>query len=150
MSVNVEGGTTRCAESFALVLRSDSDTNIVLSTGESLSEVDVHLTLSTKWRTGPEIDEDLTDEDVGFLCHSEGEGNTPFVGGGALLLQTSILASLLAPGVSGTVKLTLPTVPFKQSNEPPYVWGHDRTHFLRVSHVEVSALRPEIAAHNDG
>lgn len=111
-----------------------------------VSEVDVHLTLSTCWRTGPELDDDLTDEDVGYLCHSEG----PFVGGGALAPQTSVLASLLIPGVSGTVKLVLPTVPFRQRNHESYVWGHERPHALRVSHVEVSAVRPETAEYDDG
>ena len=150
MTAHAEGSTVRSSESFNLVLRADAGANIILCTSERLSEVDVHLTFSTRWRTGPEIDDDLTDRDVGFLSHSHGEGSTPFVGGGALLLQTSVLASLLIPGVTGTVKLVLPTVPFEQDNERPYVWKHDRPHMLRVSNVEVSAIRPDTAEKNDG
>lgn len=143
MSLLGEDGISRSSESFSLVLRATHDTNVALSTGERLSDVDVHLTLSTKWRTPQELDKDLTNEDVGFLAHTEGERGEPFVHGGALLSNTTVVAALLSAGTDGTVTLVLPTVPITNKKEAPFVWGRNRLNMLRINHLEVSVHRGE-------
>lgn len=145
MSVHGENGILKASESFALVLRASHDTTIVLSTGESLAEVDVHLTLSTRWRTAPELDKDLTNEDVGFLAHTEGERGEPFVHGGALLSSTSVMAALLSAGAKGTITLVLPSVPIADSWAAQFVWGRNRPNMLRIGHLEVSVFRGDEA-----
>lgn len=143
MSVHGEDGILKASESFSLVLRASHDANIILSTGERLADVDVHLTLSTRWRTAAELDKDLTNEDVGFLAHAEGERGEPFVHGGALLSNTDIMAALLSAGTKGKVKLVLPSVPFADNKDAPFLWGRNRPNMLRISHLEVSVLRGE-------
>jgi hypothetical protein len=143
ISLCVEGDTPRSSERFDLVLRASSDTNIVLSTGHRLADVDIHLMLSTEWRTAQELDRDLTISDVGFLTHTLGERGEPFVHGIALLFNTNTaaVASLLYPGVSGKVRLGLPTVPFEDRKDAPYVWGRNRPYMLRISHLALSVIR---------
>jgi hypothetical protein len=143
MSLHVEADTPIASESFSLVLRASRDTNVVLSTGQRLADVDIHLTLSTKWRTAQALDRDLMIDDVGFLAHNEGERGAPFVHGGALLLNTTVVASLLCAGTTGKVRLVLPTVPFEKAKDAPYVWGRSRPNMLRISHLEVSVLGGE-------
>jgi len=149
MSLHGEDGISNSSESFSLVLRATRDSDIALSTGERLANVDVHLTLSTKWRTAQELDRDLSNEDVGFLAHTEGERGEPFVHGGALLSNTTVIAALLSVGTHGTVTLVLPSVPITDKKDSPFVWGWNRPNMLRISHLEVSVLRGE-GTQNDG
>jgi hypothetical protein len=142
-SLHSDGGSLKSSESWSLVLRASPDTNVVLSTGQRLAAVDIHLTLSTKWRTAQELDRDLTPEDVGFLAHTEGERGEPFVHGGALLSSTAIVNALLGADTVGKVEIVLPTVPFEDKKNNPYVWGRNRPNMLRISHLEVSILRGE-------
>jgi hypothetical protein len=132
-----------------LVLRAAPDTNIVLSTGQLLAAVDIHLSLSTKWRTAQELDPDLAPEDVGFLAHIEGERSEPFVHGSALLSGTKIVNALLGVGTVGKVKMVLPNVPFEDRKEHPYVWGRNRPRMLRIGHLEISVLGGK-GAESDG
>lgn len=143
MSLYVNADSPRCSESFSLVLRAAQDTNAVLSTGQRLADVDIYFTLSTKWKTVQELDKDLGIDDVGFLSHNEGDRGVPFVHGAALLLSTTVVASLFHVGTHGSMKLVLPTVPLDARSDTPYVWGTNRENMLRVSHLELSALRGE-------
>ena len=140
VSLHVEGDAPRSSESFSLVLRASRETNIVLSTGQRLADVDIHFTLSTKWRTAQDLDRDLKINDVGFLAHIEGERGVPFVHGGALLLNTTVVASLLCSGTHGRMSLVLPTVPFEERRDVPHVWGTNRENILRIGHLQLSAL----------
>ena len=143
-SLHGEGGTLRSSESLSLVLRADSDTNIVLSTGQRLATVEIHLTLSKQWRTAQELDRDLTPDDVGFLVHNEGEHREPHVGGGALFLSSTAIANaLLGVGTTGKVQFVLPSVPFSDKQTDPYVWGQGRPNKLRISHLDISISRDE-------
>jgi hypothetical protein len=150
MSLHMEGGTLRSEESFSLVLRASQGTNVVLSSGEKLADVDVHLTLSTKCRIAQELDRDLLIDDIGFLAHTEGELGKPFVHGCALLTDTAVVASLLSAGTKGRVSLVSPSVPFEDSKDTPYVWGKNRPNMLRISHLHVSVLCGESEAKNEG
>ncbi len=150
MSLHMEGGTLRSEESFSLILRAAKDTNVVLSTGEKLADVDVHLTLSTKYRIAQELDRDLLIDDIGFLAHTEGELGRPFVHGSALLTNTTVVASLLSANTKGKVRLVLPSVPFEDGKDTPYVWGKNRPNMLRISHLYISALCIESGAQNEG
>ena len=141
MSLHVSSSAPCASESFSLVLRASRETNIVLSTGQQLADVDVHFTLFTKWKTGPDLDQDLENDDVGFLAHIEGERGAPFVHGGALLLSKTVVAALLCVGTHGKVKATLPTVPFENRKDAPYIWGTNKSNMLRISHLEISATR---------
>ena len=143
VSLHVEGGALRSSESFSLVLRASRGTNIVLSTGQRLADVDIHFTLSTKWRTAQDVDRDLKSADVGFLAHTEGEQGVPFVHGGALLLNPTVVASFLCAGTHGKMILVLPTVPFEEGTDVPYVWGANRENMLRIDHLQLSALCSE-------
>jgi hypothetical protein len=149
MSLHVEESTLRSSESFALVLRASYDTNVILSTGQRLADVDIHLTLFTKHRTANELDQDLKTDDVGFLAHTEGEYGAPFVHGAALLFNTTVVALLLSNDIRGKVIMGLPTVPFNDSKDTPYVWGQNRPNMLRMSYLEISALRGD-GAQSDG
>lgn len=141
MSLHAEGAAPVSSEAYSFVLRASNDTNIVLSTGQRLADIDIHLTLSTKWRDAHALDRNLMSDDVGFLAHSEGERGEPFVHGAALLIDTTLVASLLHAGAHGKIKIVLPTVPFSDRADTPYVWGTNRRNMLRISHLEVSVLR---------
>lgn len=142
MSLHSEGGAVRSSESFSLVLRAPHDANIVLSTGQQLAEIEIHLTLSIKWRTAHELDQDLAADDIGFLAHTEGDRGEPFVHGAVLLSNTTVIAALLSGSVEGRVKLVLPSIPSHEKNAP-FVWGRNRPNMLRISHLEVSVIRTE-------
>lgn len=142
-SLNAAGDTSKSSESWSLVLRSSPDTNIVLSTGHRLADIDIHFTLSTKWRTRQELDRDLAPDAVGFLSHNEGEQGEPFVHGEALLLNTTIVAALLSTGITGKVRMEIPTVPFVDGEKVPFVWGSNRPNMLHISHIEISVLRSD-------
>lgn len=131
------------------MLRASQDTNIVLSTGEKLADVDVNLTLSTKCRSAQEVDRELLIDDIGFLAHTEGEHGKPSVHGIVLLTNTTVVASLLSAGSKGWVRLALPSIPFEDSKDTPYVWGKNRPSMLRISHLEISALCGESRAQNE-
>ena len=143
VSLHVEGGAPHSLEAFSLVLRASRGTNIILSTGQRLADVDIHFTLSTKWRTAQDLDRDLKINDVGFLAHTEGEQGVPFVHGGALLLNTTVVASLLCSGTHGRMSLVLPTVPFEERMDVPHVWGTNRENMLRIDHLQLSTLCSE-------
>ena len=140
MSLHSESGSAISSESFSLVLRAAPDTNVVLSSGEQLVDIEIHLTLSTRWRTANELDRDLTDDDVGFLAHTQGERGEPFIHGAALLRDTTVVGALLSRGTEGRVKLVLPSVPIKERTDAPFVWGTNRPNMLRISHLELSAF----------
>jgi hypothetical protein len=138
MSLHGESGSTISSESFSLVLRcADRDTNVVLSSGEQLVDIEIHLTLSTKWRTANELDQDLTDGDVGFLVHSQRERGKPFIHGAALLRDTTVVGALLSRGAEGRVMLVLPSIPL---TDEPFVWGTSRPNMLRISRLELSSF----------
>lgn len=143
MLLHGDEGISKSSESFSLVLRATRDANIALSTGELLADVDVHLTLSTKWRIAQELDKDLSTQDVGFLVHTEGERGEPFVHGGGLLSDTAVVAALLSMNTDGTVTLVLPSVLITDKKDAPFVWGRNKSNMLRISHLEVSILRRE-------
>jgi hypothetical protein len=145
MSLSVGSGEPASSESFSLVLRAARDTNIVLSSGQRLNEFDIHFTFLSKCRNGPELDRDLSMDDVGFLTHAQGERGEPYIHGMALLINSRIIRLLLSPGVSGTVSLTLPTVPFSESTDRPYVWEKNRPNMLRINHIEISAILGKVA-----
>lgn len=145
MSLHVEAEAPQSSESYSLVLRASRDTNIVLSTGQRLADIDIHLTLSTKWRAAHELDRDLTIDDVGFLAHTEGDRGEPFVHGAVLLLNTAVVSSLLCAGTSGRVSLVLPAVPFEAKAEAPYIWEKNRPNMLRISNLEVTVLQGQSA-----
>ena len=140
MSLHGEDGISKSSESFSLVLRATRDANIALSTGERLADVEIHLTLSTKWRTANELDQDLTNVDVGFLAHTKGERGEPFVHGVALLADTTVVGALLSKDTKGRVKLVLSSVPIGERTEAPFIWGTNRPNMLRISHLEVSVF----------
>ncbi|WP_232428915.1 hypothetical protein [Aromatoleum toluclasticum] len=115
----------------------------MLSTGQRLADVDIHLTLFTKYRNAQELDRDLKTDDVGFLAHTEGEYGAPFVHGAALLFNTTAVAALLSDGMCGKVRMGLPTVPFNDSKDAPYMWDKNRPNMLRISDLEISVFRGE-------
>lgn len=133
-----EDGTTKSLESFDLVLRAHGDTNIVLSSGELLADIEIHFTLSTKRQMPAELDRDLEDEDVGFLVHTEGERGEPLVHGAALLPDSGLAAALLPRAVDGTVTLILPAITPNAQTNTPFVWGKNRPHMLRIVRIDLS------------
>lgn len=150
MSLYNEDGVSRSSESFALVLRAAHNTNLVLSTGERLPDVEIHLTLSTKWLTAQDLDRDLANDDVGFLVHTEDERGGPFVHGAALLPNATVVATLLSAGAEGRVTLALsPSVISGDRGDTPFVWGKNRPNALHISHLDVSVLQREGAQGGD-
>lgn len=144
MSVHSGNGEPTTSHSFSLVLRAIRNTNIALSSGVSLDDVDIHITLSTEWCTGPELDRDLSHNDVGYLAYTDGERDEPFIHGAAFLKNSKIVRLLLTSGVTGIVNIILPTVPFSESPDEPYVWGKNRQNVLRISHFAVSAIAKKV------
>lgn len=133
-----KGGHVRSSTTYSLTLRADRETRIMLSTGQPLQEVDVHLTLSSKWGTAASgLDIDLGEDQVGYLVHT-GDDSSPHVGGAAVVDEVAILSSLLQPKTWGLVKLHLPSVPFDVGS-PPFVWQKARSHRLSIESIEVVA-----------
>ena len=131
-------------ESIALVLRATSDANIRLVGGVPLASVDVHFTLSTRWRTPGELDRDLGPEDVGFLAHNLGPRNEPTVHGASVIVSSPIAAVVANCSTQSYLELSLPTVPFSDDPNAPYVWGLQRDHMLRVSRLELKVMSSEV------
>nr|WP_315258974.1 hypothetical protein [uncultured Duganella sp.] len=140
-SLHANEGRLLSSDSYSLVLRAAHDTNIVLCTGSKLSDIDIHFTFSTKWGFAKELDRDLESDDVGFLAHSGGGRDGSFVHGGALLLSSSVVASLLDDQLKGEIRLEVANLPFLAESDTPFVWEMNRRHMLRISHLEVSAIR---------
>lgn len=127
---------------YGLVLRA-REGKIRLTTGESLKNVDVHFTLSSRWRAPQELDRDLKPEDVGFLFHSppESPGGLPFIHGACIWPSEPLPEALFSGTTQGTVGLTLSSVPQVPDQEEPFTWSCFRPHMIRIASVWVSVAR---------
>ena len=105
------------------------------SSDQRFADVDIYLTLSMKWRNAQALDRNLKIDDVAFLADGEGERGAPVVYGGAVQLNTTVVASLLYAGTNGKVRLVLPTVLMEEAKDAPYVWGRNRPNMFRISHL---------------
>ena len=126
---------------FRLVLRADDRTMIHLSSGESLSEIDVHFILSSDWKTPRDVDRELQPQDIGFLAHNKSQNDPPLVHGAAIWPSEFLPGTLLQSSVKGYVSLTLSSVPQVLDHEKPFIWSCGRLHSIRISHISVSAVR---------
>ncbi|WP_325331033.1 hypothetical protein [Sulfuricella sp.] len=141
--IEVHGGLPCAINSLKLVLLADRDTRIHLSGGEPLSEIELHFSISSKWRTPAELDRDLTANDVGFLCHTRESNGKAFVHGAAVWSNESLPQYLLAENVSRIAQITISSLPTLLESCPPHSWGTSREHALHLSSVRFSALQGE-------
>jgi len=137
-------GVQLSSEKYSLVLRVSSSSDIVLSTGERLGDVDIHLLLSPMYKIAKEIDEDLTIEDIGFIVHVE-ESGVPFIHGTALLQDSTVVASLLSKGTRGSGILFICEGNSKQF-KPPFVWGKYRQNMLHIRSLEICVTQAKESA----
>lgn len=126
-----------------LILLAERNTRIQLSSGESLSEVELHFSVSTKWRTTTELDAGLTAHDVGFLSHNQVSNGKAFVHGAALWPNEQLPQYLLAEQLKRNAHFSIASLPTLSDSSPPHSWATGREHFLRLSSVQFSVCQGE-------
>ena len=151
LSMEEEGPSTE--RRYNLVLRSDRHTRIRLSSGESLKDVDVHFTLSSKWASPEKLGRELKDRNVGFLIHTRDTGmpliertlenSEPFIHGAAIWPSNYLPDALFQPTIKGFISMTFSSVQEVFDGEEPFIWDCNRPHAIHISDVSVSAIRPE-------
>ena len=139
--IEVHDGPPCAITSLNLVLLADRETKIHLSGGEPLSEIELHFSISSKWRTPAELDRDLTANDVGFLCHTRESNGKAFVHGAAVWPNEFLPQYLLAENLNRKAQFTITSLPTLLESAPPHSWGTNREHVLRLSSVRFSALQ---------
>jgi hypothetical protein len=126
---------------LACVLRADSSTEIVLSSGEKLSAVETHISLTGGIASAGELARELSNEEVGYLIHSARSGEPPFVHGAMLWPGVELPHYLLSAGLESTVQLTLSSLPMPGAHEPPHSWVPGRGNLIRVGSFTLSCVR---------
>ena len=136
-------GAPRSNHGLYLVLLAERNTKICLSSGDPLSEVELHFSLSSKWRTPIDLDCDLTAHDVGFLSHNQEPNGKAFVHGSALWPDEPLPQYLLSEHLRRNAQFTIASLPTLSDSSPPHSWATGREHFLRLSSVQFSAVQGE-------
>jgi hypothetical protein len=141
--IEIRDGLPCSISSLNLVLVAERDTKIHLLGGEPLSAVELHFSISSKWRTPTELDRDLTANEVGFLCHTRESNGKAFVHGAAIWPNEPLPQYLLVEDLRRNAQLTIASLPTIVESAPPHSWGTNREHVLRLSSVRFSALQGE-------
>ncbi len=141
--LEVRDGQTLAYSSLKLILLADSDTKIQLSSGEPLSDIEVNLTVSSRWHTPTELDKDLTSYDVGFLCHTRESNGKAFVHGALLWPDEPLPQYLLSENMNRRAQLVISSLPTLFDPSPAHSWGESRKHFLHVSSANFSSAQIE-------
>lgn len=130
---------------LSLVLRAYADTEIQLVNGEPLSSIQTHLTLASDFKSGPELERELTPEDVGFMVQTAQTNGAPFVHGIVVWPDDgeTLPYYLLSPGIAGRVQLTIASLAQRLDYENPDVWETGRKAFLRLSSYSISCTNGE-------
>lgn len=131
-------GNFEVEQKFNLVLRAEKRTKILLSSGEPLSEVDVHLTLSTRWKKPDDLE--MSAADAGYLSYSDG-GYGEHVGGALAWPIDTFPITLLANGAKGLVSLSFSTVPTIIDGSEPFVWNSGKLGCLKIASASISTVR---------
>jgi hypothetical protein len=141
--LEMRDGIPYSINSLNLVLVAVTNTQIQLSSGEHLSEVELHFTVSNKWHTPVDLDRDLNLQDVGFLCCVTEPNGKIFVHGAAIWPEKQLPDYLLADGLVCNVQLTIGF--FSTTSEPdsPYLWAVGRENILHISSIRFSAQQKE-------
>jgi hypothetical protein len=140
MFVGTNGEKFSKYRDLSLVLRADHYAKICLTSGENINNFDIDFMISTKWNTGQELDGDLKEDEIGFLCHTK-EGGSPYIHGGAIWLLDSFPEGLGSPGMLSTISLTLSNVETIADYAPSFEWGLNRPNILRISSIKLSVVR---------
>ena len=135
--IAAESGVVTSHETLSLVLRSSRDANMCLSSGLALCDIDVQVTLSSRWKAGVDLDRDLKPEDVGFLVHTAGENGESRVHGGAIIMPSALLAAIVADADDVRIDMVLASVPYSDDQLQPFVWGRNRGCMLPINRIEV-------------
>ena len=141
--IEMHDGLPCATSSLNLVLLADRNTKIHLSGGEPLSEIEIHFSISSKWRTPAELDRDLTASDVGFLCHTRESNGKAFVHGAAVWPNEFLPQYLFAENLNRDAQFTIASLSTILESGPPHSWGTNREHVLRLSLVRFSASQGE-------
>lgn len=145
--IEMRSGLPFVTSSLNLVLLADRDTKIQLVGGEHLSTIELHFSISSKWRSPKELNPDLTADDVGFLCHTRESNGNAFVHGSAVWPTNEPLPQfLLSDNLRRNVHFTIPSLSRVFESEPPYSWGTNREYGLRLSSICFSAMQGEVPA----
>lgn len=141
--IEVHDGLPRAINCLNLVLLADRDTKIHLAGGAPLSEIEIHFSISSKWRAPADLDRDLTANDVGFICHTRESNGKAFVHGAAVWPNEPLPQYLLADNLSHNAQFTIASLPTILESDPPHSWGTNRENILHLSSVHFSALHGE-------
>jgi len=141
--LEMRDGAPRLSHGLYLVLLAERDTKIQLSSGEPLSEIELHFSVSSKWRTTTELDSDLTAPDVGFLSHNKESNGKAFVHGAALWPDEPLPQYLLAEHLRRNARFSISSLSTLSDSSPPHSWATGREHFLRLSSLQFSVIQGE-------
>jgi len=137
--VEMHDGRPCAISSLDLILLANHEAKIQLAGGERLSEVEIHFSLSSKWRTPEELDSDLAANDVGFLCYTRELNGQAFVHGAAVWPNEPLPQYLLAASLTRNAEFTIASLSTILPSDPPHSWETNRGHALRLSSVRFSA-----------
>lgn len=134
-------GQLKTHRDLHLVLRADSYANICLISGERINKFDIDFTISTRWKNGKELDQDLDPDDIGFFCHTEDKDGKPAIHGGAIWLFNSFPEALADPKAVSNVSVLLANVQTIPEYALPFQWGLNRPNILLIKSIEISVAR---------
>ena len=138
--VGSHNGQLTTYRNLNLVLRADHRTKICLTAGDSINKFDIDFTISTKWKIGKELDKDLTDEDIGFLCHTK-DGRDSFIHGRAIWPLESFPEGLWCSGTIGSISLELSNLEEIPEYAPSFKWDLSRPNILKINSIQLSVAR---------
>jgi hypothetical protein len=141
--LEMRDGISHSINSLNLVLVAITNTQIQLSSGQHLSEIELHFTVSNKWHTPIDLDRDLNLQDVGFLCCVIEPNGKIFVHGAAIWPDKQLPDYLLADGLVCNVQLTLGSFSASSELDSPYLWAAGRENILHISSIRFSAQQKE-------
>lgn len=124
---------------MSLILRARSDVPVKLSSGESLCDMETHLSLVTGLASPRELAPEMKANDLGFMLHSAARGEPPFIHGAVAWPAASLPYSLLTKGLRMNVLLTISSMPQSLAYQEPQTWKPGREHMLRLSAYSISS-----------
>lgn len=134
--VGIADGVLTTYRKLNLILCPEMETMIVLSSGRKVHATHIAFTISTKWKTGKDMDDELTSNDIGFLFHAERDGE-PYVHGATIWPLTSF-PSLSDNAKRRSVSLVLSNLEAIPEYAPPFHWGTGNPNILRIASLEFS------------
>jgi hypothetical protein len=141
--VTAQEGALAVRQRLSLVLRAPRDVSIELSSGESFSSIDVHLSLVSGVEKPSDLASELSAYELGYLIHVSSKNEPPFVHGFVAWQTGPLPYHLLDLRLRSNVMLTISSLPQLLESDEPHVWQPGRAAMLRISTYTISCTNKD-------